>query len=115
MSRRGLLAGSVLAAWALGIGVLFAREMNPSVEAKLAEAALRIVPVTTYFTVERDGRHIGFASVAIDTVPQALQVTEYVVTDSQPAPERRRKHDDAACGRSPLCRHHRHDDHHAAR
>ena len=48
MSRRGLLAGSVLAAWALGIGVLFAREMNPSVEAKLAEAALRIVPVTTY-------------------------------------------------------------------
>ena len=88
MSRRGLLAGSVLAAWALGIGVLFAREMNPSVEAKLAEAALRIVPVTTYFTVERDGRHIGFASVAIDTVPQALQVTEYVVTDSQPGVRR---------------------------
>jgi hypothetical protein len=82
MSRRGIIAATVLAAWGLGLGVLFARELNPSTEAKLAEAALRIVPVTSYYTVERDGKHIGFASVAIDTVPQALQVTEYVVTDS---------------------------------
>jgi hypothetical protein len=88
MSRRGVAATTVLAAWALGLGVLFAREMNPSVEAKLAEAALRIVPLTTYFAVERDGQHVGFASVAIDTVPQALKVTEYLVTDSIPGVRR---------------------------
>ena len=84
MNRRGVVAGSILVAWGVGLGVLFAREMNPSLEAKLAEAALRIVPMTTYFTVERDGKHVGFASVGIDTVPQALQVSEYVVTDSVP-------------------------------
>lgn len=83
-----MAATTVLAAWALGLGVLFAREMNPSVEAKLAEAALRIVPVTTFFTVEREGRHVGFASIAIDTVPRALQVTEYLVTDSLPGVRR---------------------------
>jgi hypothetical protein len=88
MSRRGIAAATVLIAWALGLGVLFAREMNPSMEAKLTEAALRIVPITTYFAVEREGRHVGFASVAIDTVPQALQVTEYVVTDSLPGVRR---------------------------
>ena len=88
MTRRGIAASTVLTAWALGLGVLFARELNPSIEAKLAEAALRIVPITTYFTVERDGKHVGFASVAIDTVPQALQVTEYMVTDSLPGVRR---------------------------
>jgi hypothetical protein len=88
MSRRGIAAATVLTAWALGLGVLFARELNPSLETKLTEAALRIVPITTYFAVERDGKHIGFASVAIDTVPQALQVTEYIVTDSLPGVRR---------------------------
>jgi hypothetical protein len=75
---------AVLGAWAIGLGLLLARELNPSPAARLAEVALRIVPITTYYTVERSGLHIGFASIAIDTVPKALQVTEYVVTDSMP-------------------------------
>lgn len=87
MSRRGVAAVSVLAAWVAGLGVLLARELNPSAAAKLAEVALRVVPMTTWYLVERDGQHVGFASIAIDTVPHALQVTEYVVT--QPGDERR--------------------------
>jgi hypothetical protein len=80
----------VLAAWAAGLGILFARELNPSPAARLADVALRVVPITTYYIAEDAGRHVGFASIAIDTVPHALQVTEYVVTGSTPA-ERRTK------------------------
>lgn len=82
MSRRTVVAASVLVGWGAGLGLLFARELNPAPGKKLAEAALRIVPQATYYMVERDGRHVGFASIAIDTVPLALQVTEYLVTDS---------------------------------
>lgn len=88
MSRRGVIATSVLAAWAVGLGVLFARELNPSPAARLADVALRIVPITTYYIAEVAGRHVGFASIAIDTVPHALQVTEYIVTGSTPAERR---------------------------
>ena len=80
MSRRGALAAIVLTAWAGGLGVLVARETNPPLDARIAEVALRITPVTTYYAVERDGHHAGFAYIAFDTVPRALQVTEYLVT-----------------------------------
>ena len=77
-----MIATSVLAAWVAGLAVLFVRELNPSPAARLAEVALRVTPITTYYQVEREGRHVGFASISIDTVPRALQVTEYLVTES---------------------------------
>lgn len=82
-----MIATSVLAAWVAGLAVLFVRELNPSPAARLADVALRVTPITTYYLVERAGRHVGFASIAIDTVPRALQVTEYLVTES-PAGDR---------------------------
>lgn len=82
MSRRATVAGTILAAWAAGFGVLLARELNPSPAARLADVALRVTPITTYYMVVHNGTHVGFASIAIDTVPHALQVTEYLVTES---------------------------------
>lgn len=82
IGRRAWLAAGILAAWAAGLAVFLSRELNPSVATRLADVALRVTPITTYYLVERDGRHIGFASIAIDTVPRTLQVTEYLVTDS---------------------------------
>ena len=82
MSRRGVVAVSVLIAWAAGLALFLARELNPSAAARLAEVAMRVVPLTTYYMVQDSGRHVGFASIAIDTVPQALQVTEYIVRES---------------------------------
>lgn len=82
MSRRGIVATSVLVAWGAGLAVLLARELNPSPSARLAEVALRVAPTTAFYVAEDDGRHVGFASIAIDTVPHALQVTEYLVTES---------------------------------
>ena len=88
MSRRGIVATSVLAAWAAGLALLLARELNPSPAARLADVALRVTPITTYYMVDRAGRHVGFASIAIDTVPHALQVTEYMVTEPDRGPRR---------------------------
>lgn len=81
-----MVATSVLLAWAAGLGLLLVRELNPSSAAKLAEVSMRIVPVTNFYAVEDSGRHIGFASISIDTVPHALQVTEYLVTESDGGP-----------------------------
>ena len=82
MSRRGVVATTVLGAWGAGLALLFARELNPSQATRLADVSLRIVPITTFFVVEDAGKHVGFASIAIDTVPHGLQVTEYTLTES---------------------------------
>lgn len=81
MTRRGIVAGSVLAAWGAGLALLLTRELRPSLDRRIAEVALRVVPVTSWYAVERDGRQVGFASIEIDTVPRTLQVTEYLVVD----------------------------------
>jgi hypothetical protein len=83
VSRRGVVATSVLAAWVAGLGLLVVRELNPSPAARLSDVSLRIVPISTFYMVEDSGRHVGFASIVIDTVPHSLQVTEYVVTEGE--------------------------------
>ncbi len=81
MTGRGILAVGILAAWGVGIAVYTQRELTRSPRAKLAEIAARVGPGATYFAVESGGRHVGFASNTIDTIPGALQVTDYVVAD----------------------------------
>ncbi len=81
MTSRGLLAAGILAAWGVGIAVYAQRELTRSPRAKLAEVAARVGPGATYFAVESEGRHVGFASNTIDTIPGALQVTDYLVAD----------------------------------
>jgi transglutaminase-like putative cysteine protease len=81
MTGRGLLAIGILAAWGAGIAAYAQRELTRSPRQKLAEIAARVGPGASYFAVEREGRHIGFASNTIDTIPGGLQVTDYLVAD----------------------------------
>jgi len=81
VNGRGLLAIGVLAAWGAGIAAFVQRESSRSPREKLAEAASRIAPGATYFAVEHAGKHVGFASNTIDTIPGGLQVTDYLVGD----------------------------------
>lgn len=81
MNARGVVAIGILAAWGAGIAAYAQRELSRSPREKLAEAAARVAPGATYFAVERDGRHVGFASSTIDTIPAGLQVTDYMVAD----------------------------------
>jgi transglutaminase-like putative cysteine protease len=83
VSQRAVVATTVLGAWVAGLALLFARELNPSQAARLADVSLRIVPITTFYMVEDSGAHIGFASIAIDTVPHSLQITEYLLTEPE--------------------------------
>jgi len=83
VTARGLVAVVVLAAWGAGIAAFAQRELNRSPRERLAEAAMRIAPGASYFAVERAGRHIGFASSTVDTIPGGLQVTDYQVADAE--------------------------------
>lgn len=83
MTRRGAIAGAVLVAWAAGFALLLSRELHRSMADRVAEAALRVVPTTTWYRVDQDGSHIGFASIEIDTAPRTIEVTEYMVLDSK--------------------------------
>lgn len=81
MTGRGVVAIAVLAAWGAGIAAYAQHERSRTPRERLAEAAARVAPGATYFAVERNGAHVGFASSTIDTVPGGLQVTDYLVAD----------------------------------
>lgn len=81
MNGRGILALGVLAAWGAGVAAYAQREMSRSPRERLAELAARVAPGATYFAVHQGGRHVGFASNTIDTIPGGLQVTDYLVAD----------------------------------
>lgn len=87
MSRRGLVAGSILLCWGAGLGMLARRELVRPRTERLAEAAMRISPGATFYAVYQGDRQIGFASSTIDTssttarAPSGLTVSDYLVAD----------------------------------
>ncbi|MGH7712390.1 MAG: hypothetical protein ACREOG_13960 [Gemmatimonadaceae bacterium] len=81
MSRRGLLGIGIVFAWVLGIAAFARRELSRSEAQRLAESALRVAPGATYFAVLREGKHIGYASTTVDTLPTRVQITDYLVAD----------------------------------
>jgi len=84
-ARRGLTrtaaAVAILVAWGAGLALLVRREFFVPRTQRLAEAALRISPGATFFTVEQGGRQIGFASSTIDTLTTGIDVVDYFVAD----------------------------------
>jgi hypothetical protein len=84
-ARRGqlrlLAAVAILGAWSAGLTMLVRREFYQGRPQKLAEAALRLSPSATYFTVEQGGKVIGFASTIIDTLPAEIDAVDYFVAD----------------------------------
>jgi transglutaminase superfamily protein len=81
MNRRGVAAGVVLGAWAVGLGVLVKREyFRPHME-RLAEAAMRVSPGAVFYGVTQGDRQIGFASSTIDTAANAILAKDYLVAD----------------------------------
>ena len=81
MSRRAWAAVGVLALWGVGVGLLVRRELFRPDTARFAEMGLRITPATMFYAVLQDGRHVGFASSAVDTTAAAITVTDYFVAD----------------------------------
>jgi hypothetical protein len=81
VSRRALVAGSILALWGAGLFVLVRRELfRPHLET-LTEAAMRVTPGAVFYGVLQGDRHVGFASSTIDTTTNAITMQDYLVAD----------------------------------
>ena len=84
-ARRGqvrfLAAVAILGAWGAGLTALVRREFFQERPQRLAEAALRLSPTATFFSVEQAGKVIGFASTTIDTVANGIDAIDYSVAD----------------------------------
>ena len=80
MSRRAIVAAAVLLLWAVGLGALVRREyFQPDAE-RMALAGLRVAPGAAFYAVERDGRHVGFASSKVDTSAREIVVVDELTT-----------------------------------
>lgn len=80
MSRRAAIALGVLALWVVGLGALVRREHFRPASDRLAMAGLRVNPGASYFRVEHEGRHVGWASSSVDTTERAIVITDEMVT-----------------------------------
>lgn len=91
MTRRGLLAIGIVAAWIVGLAAFARRELNRTDAERAEEWTLRVAPGATYFAVIVDQRHVGYASAMIDTVPLITNYVEFLIADV-PAGDSLRRH-----------------------
>jgi transglutaminase superfamily protein len=83
MLSRRVVAVLVLGAWGTGLAILARQEAHRPDSDHLAAVALRIAPGAIWFSAERRGMTVGFASITVDTAPRQLRVTEYQVLGAQ--------------------------------
>jgi hypothetical protein len=81
VSRRGVIAGAVLVAWVAGLAILVQREFFRGNVERMAEVALRVSPETYYYSLERDGVHVGYVASAIDTTARTVEITDLQLSD----------------------------------
>jgi hypothetical protein len=79
---RALSALVILVAWGAGLTLLVRREYFQGRPQLLAEAALRLSPSVTFFSVEKNGKQLGFASTTIDTLTNGIDAIDYSVVDT---------------------------------
>jgi hypothetical protein len=81
MSRRGVIATTVLVVWVIALSLLIRREFFRAPTERLAEAAMRISPEALFYIIERNGEQIGFASSTVDTTERTVEVSDHLVLD----------------------------------
>ena len=80
-SRRGAVGSAVLVLWLAGLAVFARRELSRDGARSLAEAGMLVVPGAAFYSVERGGSQIGFASSTIDTTANGVRVDDYFIAD----------------------------------
>jgi hypothetical protein len=80
VSRRALALG-ILLIWVAAIGWLVQRNYLRPVSSLIADAALRIPPGATYYSIELGGQQIGFASNRVDTLPDSIKVEDLMILE----------------------------------
>jgi hypothetical protein len=80
MSRR-MAAAAILLVWATALGWLVREQYLRPPTALLANAALRIPPGATYYSLTLGGQQIGVASNHVDTLPQSIRVEDLMLLE----------------------------------
>ncbi len=80
MNRR-TVAVVVILVWVGALGWLAKRQYLRPRSELLADAALRIPPGATFFTLELGGQQVGFASNTVDTLPDTIQVQDMMMLE----------------------------------
>lgn len=80
MSRRRWVI-AILAAWTLSLGWLLKRELFRPTGARLAAAALAVAPGALFYRLDLGGQQVGFSSITLDTLPNAIRVENVFVLD----------------------------------
>jgi hypothetical protein len=80
MNRR-TIAATIILVWLGALGWLVKREYLRPHSDLLADAALRVPPGATYFTLELGGQQVGFASNMVDTLPDKIQVQDVMLLE----------------------------------
>jgi len=80
MSRRQWVV-AIFIAWVLSLGWLVKREVFRSTGARLASAALAVPPGALFYRLDVGGQQVGWTSITIDTLPNALRVETVHVLD----------------------------------
>lgn len=75
---RRIAAIVVLVLWVGGLMALWRRHDSRSDADRLAQASLRLEPVTYFYTVSQNGVPIGIASSALDTTRTGLRATDVI-------------------------------------
>ena len=78
--RRTIAAG-VMVAWVAALVGLIQRDVIRTGTERMAELALRVNPGNVFYAVEQAGKHIGFASFTLDTLPDTLVIRDLFVAD----------------------------------
>ncbi len=81
MSRRVVIATTVLIVWVVALSFLIRREFFRAPPERLAEAALRVSPEALFYVIERGGEQIGFGSSTLDTTTETVEVSDHIVVD----------------------------------
>jgi hypothetical protein len=68
-------------AWVAALAGLVQRDLMRTSTERMAELALRVNPGNFFYAVEQDGKHIGFASSTLDTLPDSLVIRDLLVAD----------------------------------
>lgn len=69
----------IIVAWLAGVAVLVKREYFKSTSLRLAEAATRVGPGASYYTLTMGGASVGYVSSTIDTTPTGISVQSNTV------------------------------------
>jgi hypothetical protein len=76
--RRRTIGILVILVWVAGLGFLYNRTSHRTLEQRLTEVGMRVLPETFYYTLSQGGTQVGVAASAIDTSKTKLVSSDLV-------------------------------------